>query len=428
MEAIKNIIITLLAALFTTITANAAGSFPQGTCGLLINYPSYYPITDLLYIFSTPVSVKDGAEAYVYHKDEIVATGLLRMEKSSLLGSSLLYFDSDVYMLPKGRTYRMEIPAGSLYLESDPSVCNDLMIIDFCVPSYIAGIYLHKKVGESVASGMMFYFDLGISAPNSPLMEVYRDGVLVGTAPVSATGGSDSFVSASPFNVVFEDEVPYTLALPESSIWVRDGADMANPEMSVNLIGSIIESYPTADYVDMEKIFDPETNVLSKVIFYYDQPIMMVENESVQLLDGNDLVAEADNGYTSSNEAYSYYGEDDGTWMLIADFSRIADRLEPGKDYDAVPTDGAVYAVTDIHGGSSVQSASTENNVLLGCTDGTLTVKNAAQGSLITAYTVDGRMAGSTVADGTAPATLALPVKGLYIVTVGHRSYKVMNR
>ncbi len=81
MEAIKNIIITLLAALFTTITANAAGSFPQGTCGLLINYPSYYPITDLLYIFSTPVSVKDGAEAYVYHKDEIVATGLLRMEK-----------------------------------------------------------------------------------------------------------------------------------------------------------------------------------------------------------------------------------------------------------------------------------------------------------------------------------------------------------
>ena len=153
---------------------------------------------------------------------------------------------------------------------------------------------------------------------------------------------------------------------------------------------------------------------------------MMVGYGMVQLLDGDNTVAETK--YYYDNEANSYYGEDDGTWMLIADFSRIADRLEPGKDYDAVPTDGAVYAVTDIHGGSSVQSASAENNVLLGCTDGTLTVKNAAQGSLITAYTVDGRMAGSTVADGTAPATLALPVKGLYIVTVGHRSHKVMNR
>ena len=114
--------------------------------------------------------------------------------------------------------------------------------------------------------------------------------------------------------------------------------------------------------------------------------------------------------------------------MLIADFSRIADRLEPGKDYDAVPTDGAVYAVTDIHGGSSVSPVASEKEVLLGCSGGILTVKNAAQGSQITAYTVDGRMAGSTVADGTTTATLALPVKGLYIVTVGQRSYKVMNR
>ena len=64
-----------------------------------------------------------------------------------------------------------------------------------------------------------------------------------------------------------------------------------------------------------------------------------------------------------------------------------------------------------------------EKEVLLSCTG-----KNAAQGSLITAYTVDGLMTGSTIADGTAPAILPLPVKGLYIVTIGQRSYKVMNR
>lgn len=69
-----------------------------------------------------------------------------------------------------------------------------------------------------------------------------------------------------------------------------------------------------------------------------------------------------------------------------------------------------------------------EKEVLLGCTGGTLTVKNAAQGSLIAAYTVDGRMTGSTVTDGTALAILPLPVEGLYIVTVGQRSHKVMNR
>ena len=123
---------------------------------------------------------------------------------------------------------------------------------------------------------------------------------------------------------------------------------------------------------------------------------MVVESgNSVQLLDGNNIVAQADIGYNYSNEPYSYYGEDDGIWMLIADFSNISDKLEPGKDYTAVPTDGAVYAVTDIHGGSSVQSATAENDVLLGCTDGILTVKNAAHGSRISAYTVDGRMVGT---------------------------------
>ena len=70
----------------------------------------------------------------------------------------------------------------------------------------------------------------------------------------------------------------------------------------------------------------------------------------VRLLDGDNTVAETK--YYYDNEANSYYGEDDGTWMLIADFSNISDRLEPGKGYDAVPADNAVYAVTDIHGGS----------------------------------------------------------------------------
>ncbi len=77
---------------------------------------------------------------------------------------------------------------------------------------------------------------------------------------------------------------------------------------------------------------------------------MMVGYGMVRLLDGDNTVAETK--YYYDNEAYSYYGEDDGTWMLIADFSNISDRLEPGKGYDAVPADNAVYAVTDIHGGS----------------------------------------------------------------------------
>ena len=79
---------------------------------------------------------------------------------------------------------------------------------------------------------------------------------------------------------------------------------------------------------------------------------MMVGYGMVRLLDGDNTVAETK--YYYDNEANSYYGEDDGTWMLVADFSNISDRLEPGKDYDAVPTDNAVYAVTDIHGSSTL--------------------------------------------------------------------------
>ena len=77
---------------------------------------------------------------------------------------------------------------------------------------------------------------------------------------------------------------------------------------------------------------------------------MMVGYGMVRLLDGDNTVTETK--YYYDNEANSYYGEDDGTWMLVADFSNISDRLEPGKGYDAVPADNAVYAVTDIHGGS----------------------------------------------------------------------------
>ncbi len=411
--------------------ASLAETLPTPSCMVVDCIPFYYPVNhNIIFHFSYPhpLAIKEDAKAYIYHQDEIVAACGIRINDNTFRTKSI-FLDSDVDILPKGRMYTVQIPEGCIYDADDPTIYNETVSCGFCVPSYIADIWSMPQEGANLSMETKLQFNQVIKLQNSRV-EIYRDGTFVKEMPFNNKGdyvfGEVVFVTDG---IGFEDGVPYTLVIPEGCIWISGGADMANPEIAINLTGSIVDPYPKVDYVDVEKIFDPETNVLSKVIFYYDQPIMVVESgNSVQLLDGNNIVAQADIGYNYSNEPYSYYGEDDGIWMLIADFSNISDKLEPGKDYDAVPTDGAVYAVTDIHGGSSVQSVASEKQVLLGCTDGILTVKNAAHGSRISAYTVDGRMAGSTVADGTATATLPLPVKGLYIVTVGQRSYKVMNR
>ncbi len=420
-----------MAVLTLLLSANTsfAETIPEPSWSIGNQWPFYYPLDGNLFFnisYSCPLILKDGAVAYIYHHNNIVATCKLSAEIWAGGKRTEFNLEPDVDALPKGRMYTIQIPANTMYSEDDPTICNELISRDFCIPNYIADIWGIPQEGDDLAMKTKLQFNQVIELKNSRV-EIYRDGTFVKEMPFNNRGdyvfGEVVFVTDG---IGFEDGVPYTLVIPEGCIWISGGTDMTAPDIAINLTGSIVDPYPKVDYVDVEKIFDPETNVLSKVIFYYDQPIMMVGYGTVQLLDGDNTVAETTDYY--DNEAYSYYGEDDGTWMLVADFSRIADRLEPGKDYDAVPTDNAVYAVTDIHGGSSVSPVASEKEVLLGCSGGILTVKNAAHGSRISAYTVDGRMAGSTVADGTAPAILALPVKGLYIVTVGHRSYKVMNR
>ncbi|MBQ9077307.1 MAG: hypothetical protein IJY31_05630 [Muribaculaceae bacterium] len=66
-------------------------------------------------------------------------------------------------------------------------------------------------------------------------------------------------------------------------------------------------------------------------------------------------------------------------------------------------------------------------NVSVASANGRLTVTGISAGTRIAVFSDDGKMVGSMVAGG-ASATMELPGKGVYIVTVDGRPYKLINR
>ena len=166
-----------------------------------------------------------------------MATGVITSDTYMEKGIALVTFEKLV--LPKGKSYKLEIPAGAIFLKSAPDVKNGDLKFDFEVPEKIISTDCSVKSGSSVETEehIWFYYGTETEPVGSPTMTLYREGVPVRTFDAHVGWGLEPGAGICDFGM--KDEIlrkasNYSLVMPEGSLSPRFRTDITNEETRVD--------------------------------------------------------------------------------------------------------------------------------------------------------------------------------------------------
>lgn len=390
--------------------------------------PVYEPIEVVRLAFASHISIAQGAQALITHNGEVVAQGALSAESYREQGVAMISFDQVV--LPKGQAYKVEIPAGTIYLTADPSVMTDRIEIPFAIPEYISGATPSINEGDTVASATSigFYYKTEVEPIGSPKMMLYREGVLVDTLDARAYWDWDLGQVFTHFESdrTFESGVHYTLVLPEGSVSPRFRTDITNEEAQVHFVGGYTDPPVAPDdvsFVWCSLLDSCYVEELHEVYFYYDRAIKLSENPQVELYNSE---------YEPIKAVTPTIAREQNRWVLVCDFGGV-NLLETGVVCISIPA-GTVLAADDSEVTNRTNSLSfnaprTVDKVAdmepsVRSADSRIIVENAPLGSLLTIYTIDGKAIMQQPIT-TQPYIIGLKASGHYIVLIGDRAYRV---
>lgn len=393
--------------------------------------PVYTPIDEVSFSFNGMIDIKENATASILRGDEVMATGTITALNSSgngwEEGVAVIAFDGE--LLPLGETYRLQVPAGAIYLQADPGTSTDELVQEFTVPENIGKANISIADGETVVSTaeVTFYYGTEIQAIDEPQMVLYREGMPVRSIPTYVSWdwnlGSVS-VNCNP-EIHFEQGVNYSLVLPAESVSALYRSDIVNEEARVDFVGGYTTPLTAISYVWCSLFDNSDIDRLDEVSFLYDRAITLSPTATIQLFEGSDrLVGEQTPTLTT----------EDGQWVVTADFGGI--ELSSEEGYSIVIPEGSIISAEGdvvvnsrsqmpIIGRSGVGNVATDE-LIMNCNGGVLNIENVNPGSRVTVYSADGKLIYNQIATSTT-ISLELPSKGIFIVTTGGKGEKVIN-
>ena len=389
----------------------------------------YEPINEVSIAFIGSIAVAKDAKAIITCGNKTMATGAITSydyhTKDSTEGFAIITFDNIV--LPKGKSYKLEIPSGAIYLKENPAVKTGNLKIDFKVPEKITGAECSVKNGSYVNSEQMiwFYYRTETEPIGKPTMTLYREGVPVRT--FEAHVGWDwnlgqAYVDfGTPIN--FERDVHYSVVMPEGSLSPRFRTDITNEEARVDFIGGYTEPADSITYVWCS-LYDQRdsTDVLGEVRFFYDRPIMLSPNPKIQLFDTDDnLIKEVTPTLTEEN----------GKWVVFCDFGGVK---IPNRGCNIVIPEGTIISA---NGNVAVNSKNklgvnvftevgkvSTNDIKVKISNLRVIIDNAPINEMLTVYSTDGKKVVNHLISSPY-FTFELPSKGVYIISINRKSLKV---
>lgn len=302
--------------------------------------PVYFPIESVRFIFSCSIEVVPGSEAFIYCGSSPVASGVLSASNysgaTSTEGTALVSFDEPL-VLPKGNSYRLVVPAGSIFSSACPSDSNSELSVPFEVPATLGSARPSVSSG-SILTGersLGFYFGTETAlAVDDGTITLLREGVPVRSYPCSVSWDWDLGYAGADFGeeLKFESGVVYTLQLPPGIVRSLYRSDITNEYAEVSFVGGYTAPVPPLDYVWCSLFEDFRGDVLDVVRFYYDRPVFLSTDPCVRLLE---------DGYPVLEVTPTLSVESD-KWVLSADFSGFS--LDPGSCYSIVIPAGTLIS------------------------------------------------------------------------------------
>ena len=212
--------------------------------------PVFYDVEDPVFYFESWVNVKELARAYVMHGDEVVAVSkpLVAGDYHSSRGASvMLYMKFDTPLrLPKGKDYKIVVPAGSVYSVDNPSVVAGRLECAFHVSGDFTGEFskYSSKIYDgctlnSLLSGSVSFGQIETVPVGNPKICLYKGDELVAEGEVNI--GWDFGMGYMNFNfgkeIPLEEGTHYQLVLPAGSACSIGREDIVNKEMRINIYG-----------------------------------------------------------------------------------------------------------------------------------------------------------------------------------------------
>ncbi len=395
----------------------------------------YEPIEVVYLDFSVAIAISDGAKATITCDGERMAEGVITMGDARGQRQAAILFDKTI--LPKGKSYKLEVPAGAIYTRDQPTIVMDRYVTPFTVPEYITTRGCSIQEGEIVGytKSISFYYDTETEPLGTPMATLYREGVPIQSVAVYITWDWDLGQMHAHFDkyVDFEEGVHYTFTLPEGSMTPRFRTDITNAESSVHFIGGaatppaeVPDPIPPLSFVKCS-LYDWTTpqEVLNEVYFYYDEPIKLSDDPKIQLFDGSDK--------SLIKEVIPTLMREDDWWIVACDFGGV--RI-PDEGAMLIITEGSVLRAGDKKGQNDKNTIritptpqSTDqvesNNPSIYGHHGQIIIDNAPIGELVSVYAVDGGLIARDMISAH-PFVLSVEPSAVYVVSLQGRTYRVI--
>ena len=395
----------------------------------------YEPIEVVYLDFSVAIAISDGAKATITCDGERMAEGVITMGDARGQRQAAILFDKTI--LPKGKSYKLEVPAGAIYTRDQPTIVMDRYVTPFTVPEYITTRGCSIQEGEIVGytKSISFYYDTETEPLGTPMATLYREGVPIQSVAVYITWDWDLGQMHAHFDkyVDFEEGVHYTFTLPEGSMTPRFRTDITNAESSVHFIGGaatppaeVPNPIPPLSFVKCS-LYDWTTpqEVINEVYFYYDEPIKLSDDPKIQLFDGSDK--------SLIKEVIPTLMREDDWWIVACDFGGV--RI-PDEGAMLIITEGSVLRAGDNKGQNdknTIQITPTPqstdqveaNNPSIYGHNGQIIINNAPIGELVSVYAVDGGLIAREVISAHS-FVLSVEPSAVYVVSLLGRTYRVI--
>ena len=395
----------------------------------------YEPIEVVYLEFSVAIAISDGAKATITCDGERMAEGVITMGDARGQRQAAILFDKTI--LPKGKSYKLEVPAGAIYTRDQPTIVMDRYVTPFTVPEYITTRGCSIQEGEIVGytKSISFYYDTETEPLGTPMATLYREGVPIQSVAVYITWDWDLGQMHAHFDkyLDFEEGVHYTFTLPEGSMTPRFRTDITNAESSVHFIGGaatppaeVPDPIPPLSFVKCS-LYDWTTpqEVLNEVYFYYDEPIKLSDDPKIQLFDGSDK--------SLIKEVIPTLMREDDWWIVACDFGGV--RI-PDEGAMLIITEGSVLRAGDNKGQNDKNTIritptpqSTDqveaNNPSIYGHNGQIIIDNAPMGELVSVYAVDGGLIAREVISAHS-FVLSVEPNAVYVVSLQGRTYRVI--
>lgn len=336
------LLITAAIGLMLPMSANGKGLVPEQTSfdrsSMLFTPLSEFSVSfdgavDVFYNPSTANIYCDGKvieTAMVYPRNYVGST----RTQGWIIGEFL-----EPLTLPKGKSYKIILPANTVYSVDNQELTNDEIVMNFDVPENLGPFHTDIKDGSVITSkkSIAFYWGTETAAlDKSAKATLYREGTAVRKFPFNVTWDFDLGQAHVEFGekLNFENGVHYSLSIPAGSVCAQYRSDIVNEEAVLNFMGGYIEPMPTIDYVWCSLFTDHPSDNLGEVSFHYTQPVMLSDSPKVQLW------IEEDNLLVKS--VVPTLVEKEGKWILTADFEQTP--LTSEKGYTIVIPEGTLIS------------------------------------------------------------------------------------